>query len=188
MCGSRLSCNVQCRLSNEGNLVKRRLVVLSTALLVVAVASAPSSGAPQDDAGAQAVRQFTARYHSEAAAIADGYHRTDDCVPGMGYHDVNFSRIDTRLEPSRPEVLLYAPTPDGGRQLAGAEWLVVDRDQDLSTDDDRPTLFGRAFDGPMPGHEPGMPIHYDLHAYVWVDNPAGTFATWNATITCPGAP
>ena len=36
--------------------------------------------------------------------------------------------------------------------------------------------FGRGFDGPMEGHEPGMPVHYDLHAWVWKRNPGGTFA------------
>lgn len=168
-------------------MARQHVIVASAALLLAGIAAAPSAGAPRaDHAGLQAVRQLTERYHTEAAAIADGFHPTDRCVPGMGYHYVNASRVDGRLEPSRPEVLLYAPGPDGSRRLAGAEWVVVDRDQDLATDDDRPSLFGRAFDGPMPGHEPGMPIHYDLHAYAWVDNPAGGFATWNAAVTCPG--
>lgn len=35
------------------------------------------------------------------------------------------------------------------------------------------------------GHGPGMPIHDDLHAYAWVENPDGGFATWNPEITCP---
>lgn len=29
-----------------------------------------------------------------------------------------------------------------------------------------------------------MPIHFDLHAWVWQDNPAGTFAAWNPDVTC----
>ncbi len=131
------------------------------------------------------MRAFTERYQSEAAAIADGFAPTDDCVPAMGYHYVNMSRLDMRLEPSRPEAVLYAPTGDGGRKLVGAEWIVVDQDQDLTTDDDRPSLFGHDFDGPMPGHTPGMPVHYDLHAWAWANNPDGGFATWNPTITCP---
>lgn len=91
----------------------------------------------------------------------------------MGYHYVNYARLDTNLEPSRPEAVLYAPPTENGRRLAAAEWIVVDRDQDLATDDDRPALFGHDFDGPMPGHVPGMPVHYDLHAYAWIDNPDG---------------
>jgi hypothetical protein len=71
------------------------------------------------------------------------------------------------------------------RRLVAAEWIVVDKDQNLATDDDRPSMFGVPFDGPMLGHQPGMPIHYDLHAWVWKKNPSGTFARWNPTVTCP---
>jgi hypothetical protein len=34
-------------------------------------------------------------------------------------------------------------------------------------------------------HEPGMPVHYDLHAWIWKRNPAGTFAMWNPRVECP---
>lgn len=155
---------------------------LAAAFAVAVPAGAHSDGA---EAGIRAVRAFTARYQHEAAAIAGGFTPTDVCVPAMGYHYVNFSGLDTRLEPSRPEALLYAPAPGGGQRLVGAEWIVVDADQDLTTDDDRPVLFGHEFEGPMPGHQPGMPVHYDLHAYAWVDNPDGAFAPWNTSVTCP---
>jgi hypothetical protein len=163
------------------------------ALAIVAAIAATASGAtpagarqePSGDAGLGAVRALTERYQSEAAALADGFTGTDQCVPSMGYHYVNFSRMDTALEPSRPEALLYATAPNGSRRLVGAEWIVVDQDQNLATDDDRPALYGHEFDGPMPGHEPGMPVHYDLHAYAWLDNPDGGFTTWNPAISCP---
>ena len=54
-----------------------------------------------------------------------------------------------------------------------------------ATDDDRPSIFGRPFDGPMLGHAPGMPIHYDLHVWVAERNPEGLFAQWNPAIACP---
>jgi hypothetical protein len=41
------------------------------------------------------------------------------------------------------------------------------------------------FDGPMLGHNPKMPIHYDLHVWVYRDNPAGMFAMWNPLVRCP---
>lgn len=171
--------------------MKARLIRTGLALALAAGAfgvAATAAGAERDrsaDAGLQAVRAWTDRYQGESAAIADGYAPTNDCVPGMGYHYVDFSRLDTTFEPSRPEALLYASSPDGGRVLVGAEWIVVDRDQDLATDDDRPAVFGHDFDGPMPGHSSGMPIHYDLHAWAWTANPDGGFATWNHSITCP---
>lgn len=165
-----------------------KTTAMSAVVLMAAMAVATNATAERGrsaDAGLGAVRAWTERYRSEAAAVADGFTPSNQCVPAMGYHYVDFSRVDTKLEPSRPEALLYAPAPDGGRILAGAEWIVVDRDQDLATDDDRPEVFGHPFDGPMPGHGAAMPIHYDLHAWAWIENAAGGFATWNSAISCP---
>jgi len=54
------------------------------------------------------------------------------------------------------------------------------------------TIFGQTLAGPMDGHEPIMPAslrHYDLHVWLWKDNPRGMFTTTNATLKCaPGAP
>lgn len=47
-----------------------------------------------------------------------------------------------------------------------------------------PALFGVPFDGPMPGHEEGMPEHYDLHAWAWRANPNGVFAPFNPNVGC----
>ena len=57
-------------------------------------------------------------------------------------------------------------------------------DQDVATDDDRPSLMGHAFDGPMEGHEPGMPVHYDLHTWVHQQNGAGELSAWNPDVAC----
>lgn len=35
-----------------------------------------------------------------------------------------------------------------------------------------PTIFGQAFDGPMPGHNPEMPWHYDIHVWIFETNSA----------------
>ncbi len=102
----------------------------------------------------------------------------------MGFHYMNPAAIqDPKLDPLKPEVLLYAQAT-GGLQLIGVEYMKVDGDQSLATDGDRPTLFGRAFDGPMLGHAPGMPIHYDLHVWLQKRNPSGMFAQWNPEVSC----
>ena len=31
----------------------------------------------------------------------------------------------------------------------------------------------------MLGHEPGMPIHYDLHVWIWQHNPVGMLDMFN---------
>ena len=79
---------------------------------------------------------------------------------------------------------MYVPSGDR-LTLGAAEWFAVDGDQDPSTDGDRPSLLGIPFDGPMPGHEPGMPVHYDLHVWLFEHNPAGLTAPFNPAISCP---
>jgi hypothetical protein len=103
----------------------------------------------------------------------------------MGVHAANQGLIRAGvLDPLRPNVLLYMPRKDGSLDLIGVEYMRVDADQNLETDGDRPSLFGHAFQGPMLGHNPTMPIHYDLHVWVVDNNPSGTFAQFNPDFHC----
>jgi hypothetical protein len=138
------------------------------------------------------------KYQNVDVAKAAGYEQTGACafaVAGageesshagaMGIHFTsNAALADGKLIPTKPEVLVYAPTAGGGLQLVAAEYFQPDADQNVQTDNDRPSLFGRAFDGPMLGHAPGMPIHYDLHVWLWKHNPSGVFAPWNPDVSC----
>lgn len=136
-----------------------------------------------------AIVDATARFTDVGAALDAGYEPASPCVAEeglgtMGVHFVHAELVaDPDVDPLRPEVLLYLPVGDD-MQLVGVEWLVVDADGDVTTDDDRPVLFGRGFDGPMDGHGPGEPVHYDLHAWVHEDNPAGLLAPFNPAIGC----
>jgi hypothetical protein len=135
------------------------------------------------------------RYRSVEQAKAAGYIQRSPCesspAGGMGFHFVNDEAMrDPKLDPAKPEILVYAPG-SAGMELVSAEWWKADADQNLGTDEDRPSLFGRAFDGPMEGHNPpgtlpgtGMPRHYDLHVWFWKRNPTGLFATWNPDVRC----
>jgi hypothetical protein len=144
----------------------KKLAALALAVPVgVLLAVAIASASPSDRL--QAVKAATAHYHSFAQAQAAGYTIAGEpCVeaPGlgaMGIHAVNPAlAMNPSIDPMRPEIL-------------------------LATDTDRPTLFGQPFDGPMPGHNPTMPIHYDLHVWLWADNPAGLFAQFNPNLSCP---
>lgn len=133
------------------------------------------------------IRAATAKYHDVNVALADGYLPTEHCVASpagaMGFHYVNPALVAGPVDLRRPSVLLYLPSVEGPK-LAGVEWVSVDADQDTSTDADRPALLGVPFEGPMPGHEPGEPVHYDLHAWVWKNNPAGMFAGFNPAASC----
>jgi hypothetical protein len=176
-------------------MTSNRTRTLAAAALVTAagVAAATLLGpgtAASSPSGDRAVKAATARYHSVDQAVRDGYSgEGEPCVssPGgaMGFHYVNKALIgDPAIDPAKPEILLYAPDKNGRLVLVGVEYLAIDGDQDLNTDGDRPSLFGQPFDGPMPGHAPGMPVHYDLHAWVWSDNPSGEYAPFNPTLSC----
>lgn len=139
----------------------------------------------------QVIRDATRRFTKVDNALAAGYLPTDTCVAlpdigGMGYHYVNPTLAsDSRIDPTLPEILVYYRDGAGQKRLGAIEYFVADADQQLATDDDRPTLMGRPFEGPMPGHQPGMPIHYDLHVWIYKHNPLGELATWNPHVTCP---
>ena len=165
---------------------RRRVTgVAAAGLLTSAVLVGSPVAADQGQADLAEVRAATAKYHDIATAVADGYAPTEECVPEMGYHFVNFGQFGAG-DPLQPDALLYAANKHGQMRLIGVEWFVVDEDQDVTTHNEEiPEMFGRQFDGPMPGHGPGMPIHYDLHAYLWQANPTGVLDTWNQNVSCP---
>lgn len=173
------------------------LVVGTTAAAAVAVAGGGQSELAQ-------VRTATAAYHDIAVAEAAGYRGAGEpCVsapPGtMGFHYVNGPLVgNPALDATRPEVLLYAPTGDGGRRLVGVEYLQIAlantatgpapwfgaTPPPLGFLTPKPSLLGQAFDGPMEGHAPGMPWHYDLHVWIWKPNASGMFAQFNPGLSC----
>lgn len=159
-----------------------RLIPAMLAILALVLGTVGAASAAAPNAALAELRAATAKYHDPAAAIADGYVSTDECVeaPGvgtMGYHYINPGLFDATVELLRPEGLLYVPSKSGPR-LVAVEWVTVDVGQP------HPELLGVPFDGPMPGHFPGMPVHYDLHGWIWQANPAGLFAQFNPTLSC----
>ena len=152
-------------------------------------AGAPASGGQAHDL--RRARAATRKYRNVAVARAAGYAAGGECAQdpkygGMGVHYSNEELLaDGQLDVTKPEVLVYEPMPSGKLRLGAVEYFQADADQDLATDPDRPYLFGLPFDGPMLGHEPGMPIHYDLHVWLYRHNPAGLFAAWNPRVHCP---
>jgi len=180
---------------------RRLAAVLATACALAAVAATPGAALartpnpPHDTSrltGAQraVLLDATRRFRDVKQAIAAGYLPTKDCVPGMGLHYVKPALAgDPTIDPTLPEVLVYTPAAGGAVRLAALEFFRADADQNLKTDDDRPTLFGHPFNGPMPGHPmppglPPMPIHYDLHVWLYQSNPSGELSTTNPEVDC----
>lgn len=140
----------------------------------------------------------TARFMDLQAAQAAGYALPtgvplERCITSldgtgaMGFHYIHGDLVgDAVLDPGEPEVLVFAPTADGGRELVALEYVVFAEAWDAANDEP-PVLFGREL---MFTDEPNryeLPPFYSLHAWLWRENPAGLFAGFDPDVTCtPG--
>lgn len=183
--------------------------VVSRRILLKALAGALSfmalSGSSQAQATAsamspdvQAAKAALEKYADPFAAIKDGYFSTLACIdfpdgaadgtvvypPGaMGVHFLNMANIGPKLDPMKPQVLIYEPQGDK-LVLAAAEWFMPLE----AAGGTPPSIFGQTLVGPMDGHEPIMPAtlrHYDLHVWMWKNNPRGMFTSTNSAVKCP---
>lgn len=160
-------------------------MALATLSLHAPMASAQSAS-PKLSPELERARDQLGKYKGPVAAVRDGYFSTLGCVHykdgGMGVHFLNPALISATPDPVKPQILVYEPKGDK-LELAAAEWFVP-----LATGvDKRPTLFAQPFDGPMAGHEPLMPSqlhHYDLHVWLFKENPKGLFSAINPNVSC----
>ena len=179
---------------------------LCIAVMVAAAVPAFSQTAPATKTESPAVtpdiqqlRSAFEKYKDPFVAVRDGYFSTVACInfphesmPGhvqypkgaMGVHFLNPALIAPVLDPMKPQILLYEPDANGSLRLTGVEWFLP-----LALAKERPKMFGHEFLGPMEGHEPVMPsdlTHYDLHVWLFKDNPEGMFAPTNPAVKCAG--
>ena len=161
---------------------------LLNAILLIAVLSMFAVFAVQAEAqdALAELRDATVQYHRPDVAQAAGYDLVpglDHCfesygVGGMGYHYINVSLLDTTVDFLQPEVMVYAPGPNGILQLGAVEYVVPA----AAWDDEHtelPQVLGRSF------HlNPSLGV-YVLHIWVWKNNPSGMFEDWNSKVSCP---
>jgi hypothetical protein len=175
--------------------VARLCIAAAIALLACGPGAGTANAEDFPNAEIEAVRQALAKYKDPYVAVRDLYLSTVGCVHydgskmeghmdypkgGMGIHFVNVT-VQGPPDPMKPNVLIYEPAGDK-LQLVAAEWLVP-----LAVATERPVLFGQPFQGPMEGHEPLIPKgfhHFDLHAWVFKDNPNGMFSPTHPDIDC----
>jgi hypothetical protein len=175
------------------------LVVLAYLSPAVASAQMAKPGNRALSPNLAATRAALDKYKDPMQAVRDGYFSTVACIefratgagshehmdykPGaMGVHFLNPATIGPTLDSLKPQVLLYEPQGDK-LVLTGAEWFVP-----VAVSKTPPTLFGQTLMGPMEGHEPIMPAqlhHWDLHVWLWKDNPNGVFSPTNSIVKCP---
>jgi hypothetical protein len=154
-----------------------------------------------------AAHAATAKYQSLSLAKKSGYSILADtagitCIaePQMGAMGVHYVKGDLVKDPAidalHPEALVYAPDQHGRLQLAALEYVVIKGDWDakqqqppslgavVSETPAPPMLFGQEFNFTDAPNRYGLPPFYSLHAWIWKDNPAGTFAMWNPNVHC----
>jgi hypothetical protein len=122
----------------------------------VAIWALPSGG---DGGQFDPDEHWSAVYHREAfstrQAEALGYAEATPCLPGMGYHYLKSEEVAAWFEGRSGglQVLLYDETSF----LVAVEYLFT------APSLNAPPVLG--MEGPMEGHIPGMPIHYEQHIY-----------------------
>ena len=164
----------------QGAPIARRRALTFVAVAAVALSVAATAGTGPLPSDLRAVKAASARFHSLAQAEQAGYFRESPCIPAEGIHYGKPSLLmDAELDPKRPELLLYELKPNGKLRLVGVEYFIA---ADAVTS--RPSLFDQPFVGPMPGHSPGQPAHYELHVSLWQPNPNGIFAQVNPNVDC----
>jgi hypothetical protein len=182
-----------------------RIHRITFALVTLALAAAQPwsadaqalAGGPKLSPELLAVRTALDKYQDPVMAVHDGYLSSIGCLTytagvsghgmqykagGMGVHFINVGNIGPALDPMKPQVLIYEPVGDKLR-LVAAEWLVP-----TALAKTAPAIFGQPLGGPMEGHEPLLPAslhHWDLHVWLWRDNPSGLFSPTNPAISCP---
>jgi hypothetical protein len=170
--------------------------VATLSLVCLGATLGPARAQEPDKVQIDALRKAMEKYKDYKVAVRDLYLSTVGCVHfsgekiagameypkgAMGVHFVNLT-VKGPPDPMKPNVLIYEPVGKELR-LVAVEWLVP-----LTPDTKEvPTLFGQRFMGPMEGHEPLIPKefhHYDLHAWLFKDNPLGLFAPTNPKVSC----
>ena len=180
-------------------------VAITSAVLLMGEAVAALACEQHETAALTApARSATAKYHSLAVAKKAGYSILADsagitCIaePQMGAMGVHYVKDDLVKDPAidvaHPEALVYAPDRHGGLHLAALEYVVIKSDWDASQPHvgvgardvaAPPMLFGHEFSFTDAPNRYGLPPFYSLHAWVWKDNPAGTFEMWNPGVHC----
>ena len=135
------------------------------------------------------VREATERFQDVEVAKAEGYALQFGCVSGsesgaMGMHFVNGTFVgDGELDPTRPEIVIYEPLPNGKLQLIGADFLVL-ADAWNAKHAAPPQMMGQLFHLFEAPNRFGLPAFYTLHVWAWKDNPKGSFVNWHPNVSC----
>lgn len=101
-------------------------------------------------------------------------------VHGMGMH----------MDFMKPAVLIYEPQADGSQKLVAIENLVWAKPWKEAGNKEAPSFRGFDYyymqDNPLTEADEahGFEPHYELHFWLYQDNPSGMFSPFNPTVSC----
>ncbi len=172
----------------------RTKTTLLAALLALSAIIVPALAMAAGGTGSDlaTVRAGTAAFHEFSAAEDAGYGPLHTCTDeesglgAMGQHYVRGDLVgDTVFDLSNPEVLVYEPMPNGRQRLVAVEFVVFQEPWDAISSDP-PTLFGRDLALVPSPNRYGVPSFYQIHVWLWKNNPRGMFNDWNERVSCLG--
>ena len=188
--------------------------VLLTALSVAAQAQVKASSPGISKADLDAIRAATSKYQDVKVAEKEGYILPEKmCVTSamegapaqlgaMGLHYVRpdllgitgvqprVNGTGTHTDFTKPAVLVYEPQPDGSLKLGAIENLVWAKAWHEAGNKGAPSFNGFEYyymhnNPETPADEAhGFEPHYELHFWLYRDNPSGMFAPFNSNVTC----
>jgi len=160
------------------------------------------------------VKQAAERYRDVKVAIAEGYTTDNKCVTAemlgfpaeqgaMGLHYVRRDLLGLPDNPkgrvagtgtytdfSRPAMLVYEPQADGSLELVAVENLVFKKAWEAAGNKEPPSFHGNPYlllaDDPKTALDEAHNFdpHYELHVWVFRDNPLGMYKPFSPKVTC----
>lgn len=194
------------------SLVALALGVLFAPLAAQQGAVAPHGSLPA--AEMEALRKATQRFKDIEVALAEGYvlpmemcvTAEDEGAPrqlgAMGLHFIRPDllgitgedpRVDgngTHTDFTSPSVLIYEPQSDGSLELVAIENLVWQKAWKEAGHESLPEFHGNQYypmmDNPLTAADEahGFEPHYELHFWLYRDNPTGAFSPFNPAVSC----
>jgi hypothetical protein len=170
----------------------RRLSLAALAAIMLITFSVGVTAASSRHQQLQRAREATAKFRDIDRAGDKGYglppagplHECISSLDGtgaMGFHYINGSLLDDKVQVRKPEALVYAPNRNGKLRLVALEYVVF---ADAWTSDEPPMMFGEMFMFTPAPNRYEIPAFWSLHVWLYKHNPAGRFEPFNRRVSC----
>jgi len=177
-------------------MIRRRPRLAAAALAAIALGGGMIGSASAGQSDLQKAKAATAQFHDLTVAGDANFGPFPVGVPlhsciasldgsgAMGFHWLNPDNLNLNLDPTTPQVLVYAPDKHGRLKLAALEYVIFQGAWfEHHALDSKPSMFGEDF-MPNDGSRFQLPPFFALHVWLFQDNPAGMFMPFNPNVSC----